>query len=178
MLHNMFGSCIRIKRKCNKTAHNNCNSNYNMQCHKFPHFMLIKGKQCTYIHMCNIVQQSRLLFPRVLHKINISVFVTMAIDSDELTPRKRARKQQLSEYSTQNLKCFQSDTPAQQQSFGTSYSETTPNITYITDTAPAPNQFSTLNNDENSPPKNVTYYIKRPKTITLLDVSSIPKSHA
>lgn len=119
--------------------------------------------------------------------------------SDDLTPRKRPRKQQFGEY-PQGGKKFQIDLDAhiqseQQTVIGTVLSEQGVTISYqsaapaqantsaaSTSTSSAgaaapPNAANLTNrnavktNNENSPPKIVDFYIKRPKTCNLLDVS-------
>lgn len=113
-------------------------------------------------------------------------FSHSANGSDDLTPRKRARKQQLSEYSSQAVKRFQLDLSQgdQQPIVGSTMNELDENINYqtiasgsaiINATASLSNQNSIKNNNENSPPKNFDFYIKRPKTCKLLDVSEMQK---
>ena len=121
--------------------------------------------------------------------------------SDDLTPRKRPRKQQFGEY-PQGGKKFQIDLDThiqseQQTVVGTVLSEQGVTISYQSATptqantsaasasatsaagaaSAAPNAANLTNrnavktNNENSPPKIVDFYIKRPKTCNLLDVS-------
>lgn len=96
-------------------------------------------------------------------------------NGSQITPRKRARKQQLNEFGPQGAKCFQMSAPPQHQPYPVvSYIESAaPNVPYNADVEPImPSQFTMQPaNDENRPPKNVTYFIKRPKSISLLDVS-------
>lgn len=100
--------------------------------------------------------------------------------NDDATPRKRPRKQQFSDYGSQSAKKYQSNTP-EQAMYGASmneldvnaYSNTTSGQMVPNDTQNASNCNSMKNNNENTPPKNFDYYIKRPKTCSLLDVSFV-----
>lgn len=141
------------------------------------------------LHAIQVAQQQTL--PQTGHSV--------ANGNDELTPRKRARKQQLGEYGVQSAKKFQTTMdiaiPIEQPCIPSSgqssivvndtdindgYPTTITNPTMVGD-ATNRNVASELinrvvkNNDENSPPKNVDCYIKRPKTCSLLDVSCVLK---
>lgn len=105
--------------------------------------------------------------------------------SDDLTPRKRPRKQQFGEFGTSGMKKFQSDLDAQIQSepqvaVAASGNDQGVSITFQnvssaqanTSTASIlTNRNAVKTNNENSPPKIVDYFIKRPKACNLLEVS-------
>lgn len=106
-------------------------------------------------------------------------------NADELTPRKRARKQQLSEYSSANAKKYQPSSPA--STFGHETSaiadsdECAFNRNVETMSLASENEASIMkieNNDSMSSAaidggsKNVDVVIKKPRTCALLDVSS------
>lgn len=105
--------------------------------------------------------------------------------SDDLTPRKRPRKQQFGEYGQPGVKKFHieldtsmqleqtvvSTAPSHQAASYPSVDTSQPNTS-----ADAANQTVKINN-ENTPPKIVDYFIKRPKACNLLDVSKQP-AHA
>lgn len=105
--------------------------------------------------------------------------------SEDLTPRKRPRKQQFNEYGPQAPKKFQTvlDAPIQSEpQISNASCEQITNIDYQNPATSQANASTAANlvnrntvktNNENSPPKIVDYYIKRPKTCNLLDVSEI-----
>lgn len=116
----------------------------------------------------------------------IHIHAIQSNGSDDLTPRKRPRKQQFGEY-PQGGKKFQIDLDAHIQSEQQTTTGTTLNDQGVTisfqNATPIPantsaatnltNRNAVKTNNENSPPKFVDFYIKRPKACNLLDVSSI-----
>ncbi|XP_031641042.1 mucin-12 isoform X2 [Contarinia nasturtii] len=118
-------------------------------------------------------QQASQQLPQTAHSINISN------GSDDLTPRKRPRKQQFSEY-PQAAKKFQPELdvhiqPEQQPIAGSTLNEQGVNINYqnaqanTSAAANLTNRNAVKPSNENSPPKYVDFYIKRPKACNLLD---------
>lgn len=112
----------------------------------------------------------------------MNAFATQSNGSDDLTPRKRPRKQQFSEYGPTGAKKFQSDLDAQIQAepqVAGASSEQGVSVTYQNSSSAQVNTSAANNlanrttvksNNENSPPKIVDYYIKRPKACNLIDV--------
>lgn len=113
---------------------------------------------------------------------------SVANGNDELTPRKRARKQQLSEYGPQSAKKFQLNMEIAIQNEQPVIVGLPPNDSDMndlhqnaatgadaatgTDTANVANNLTNNDpNNENSPPKNAECQFKRPKACSLLDVS-------
>lgn len=104
--------------------------------------------------------------------------ITQSNGSDDLTPRKRPRKQQFGDYQP-SAKKFQSDVhiqPEQQPIAGSTLNEQGVTINYQNATsaqaaANLTNRNAVKTSNENSPPKIVDFYIKRPKSYNLLDVS-------
>lgn len=111
-----------------------------------------------------------------------------ALDSssngDHTSPRKRPRKQQLSDYGSQSGKKYQSDNIMPEQAIYASSANESDTNAYTnaasgsTNALQNANNFSSVkSNNENTPPKNFDYYIKRPKTCSLLDVSILKLKH-